>query len=76
MTKTLFKKQMMELFSFFWQDKKKNKNRTGIQLVLSVSMYLALFGIVSVMLWYLVRSEVYLIHLQACIRQKTIPFFL
>ncbi|MCI5868151.1 MAG: hypothetical protein MR224_01370 [Dorea sp.] len=56
MTKTLFKKQMMELFSFFWQDKKKNKNRTGIQLVLSVSMYLVLFGIVSVMFYFLAAT--------------------
>lgn len=34
MTKTLMKKQLMELFSFFWQDKKKNQNRTGIRFVL------------------------------------------
>ncbi len=52
MTKALFKKQMMELFSFFWQDKKKNKNRTGVQLVLSVLMYLALFGMISVMFYF------------------------
>lgn len=56
MTKTLFKKQMMELFSFFWQDKKKNRNRTGIRLVLSVLMYLALFGMVSVMFYFLAAA--------------------
>lgn len=42
----------MELFSFFWQDKKKNRNRTGVQLVLSVLMYLALFGMISVMFYF------------------------
>lgn len=56
MTKTLFKKQMMELFSFFWQDKKKNRNRTGIRLVLSVLMYLVLFGMVSVMFYFLAAA--------------------
>lgn len=56
MTKALFKKQMMELFSFFWQDKKKNRNRTGGQLVLSVLLYLLLFGIVSVMFYILAAT--------------------
>lgn len=41
----------MELFSFFWQDKKKNKNRTGINLILSVVMYLALFAVIAVMFY-------------------------
>ncbi|MGN1141703.1 MAG: hypothetical protein ACI4TF_10905 [Oliverpabstia sp.] len=53
MTKTLFKKQMMELFSFFWQDKKKNKNRTGIRLILSVLLYLGIFGILAAMFYFL-----------------------
>lgn len=45
MTKTLIRKQLMELFSFFWQDKKKNKNRTGIQFVLFLFLYIfVLFG--------------------------------
>ena len=42
MTKTLLKKQMMELFSFFWQDKKKNRNRTGRSLAMGILMYLVL----------------------------------
>ncbi len=52
MIKTLFKKQMMELFSFFWQDKKKNKNRTGSGLVLSVLLYLMLFGMLCVIFYF------------------------
>ena len=52
MTKTLFKKQMMELFSFFWQDKKKNKNRTGIRLIMSVLLYLGIFGMLAVMFYF------------------------
>ena len=52
MTKTLFKKQMMELFSFFWQDRKKNKNRTGISLILSIILYLGIFGMLAVMFYF------------------------
>lgn len=49
MTKTLLKKQMMETFSFFWQNKKKNEIRTGGKLVASVILYLILFGIIASM---------------------------
>lgn len=52
MTKTLLKKQMMELFSFFWQDKKKNKNRTGIGLILSILLYLGIFGMLAVIFYF------------------------
>ena len=55
MTKTLLKKQMMELFSFFWQDKKKNKMRTGDNLVLFVLLYLLLFGMMA-FLFYMVAD--------------------
>lgn len=53
MIKVLFKKQMMELFSFFWQDKKKNKIRTGKNLALSVLMYLFVFGTLAAMFYVL-----------------------
>lgn len=56
MLKTLFKKQMMELFSFFWQDKKKNRNRTGVRLAMSVLMYLLLFGVVSVIFFMMAQT--------------------
>lgn len=51
MTKVLLKKQMMELFSFFWQDKKKNKNRTGISLVMFLMLYVVLFGALAVIFY-------------------------
>lgn len=49
MIKTLLKKQLMELFSFFWQNKKKNTIRTGSKLIMSVFLYLALFAMISSM---------------------------
>lgn len=52
MTKTLLKKQMMELFSFLWQDKKKNKNLTGIGLILSILLYLGIFGMLAVIFYF------------------------
>ena len=47
MIKTLLKKQMMEVFSFFWQDKKKNRKRTGKGLLFAVILYLILFGMLA-----------------------------
>ena len=47
MLKTLMKKQMMELFSFFWLDKKKNRKRTGMRLAAGIAMYAALFGVIA-----------------------------
>ena len=53
MTKTLIKKQLMELFSFFWQDKKKNRNRKGIQFVLFLIFYVVLLvGTISLISWF------------------------
>lgn len=49
MTKALIKKQMMEMFSFIWQDKKKSKARTGGKLAASVILYIILFGLVASM---------------------------
>ena len=56
MTKALFKKQMMELFSFFWQDKKKNKIRTGRSLAMGILMYVLLFGVLAAMFYMLAES--------------------
>lgn len=53
MTRALFKKQMMELFSFFWQDKKKNKIRTGRSLAMGILMYVVLFGVLAAMFYML-----------------------
>ena len=57
MTKILIKKQLMENFSFFWQDRKHNTVRTGGKLVLWIMLYAFLFlylsfifGSVAVML--------------------------
>lgn len=47
MTKALFKKQMMEMFSFLFQDKKKNTIRKGTALALCILLYIVLFGLVS-----------------------------
>ncbi|MGN8631273.1 putative ABC transporter permease subunit [Blautia sp. HCP3S3_G3] len=52
MTKVLLKKQIMELFSFIWQDKKKNKNRTGIRLLMMILLYVILFGILGAMFYF------------------------
>lgn len=53
MTKTLIKKQLMELFSFIWQDKKKNRNRKGSQFVLFLIFYVVLIvGILSMLSWF------------------------
>lgn len=53
MTRTLIKKQLMELFSFFWQDKKRNRNRKGIQFVLFLIFYVVLLvGTLSLISWF------------------------
>lgn len=43
MLKTLLKKQMMENFSFFWQDRKHNTVRKGGKLALWILLYAFLF---------------------------------
>ena len=53
MTKALFKKQMMELFSFFWQNKKKNRNRKGAALVMGIVLYVAIFGGMTVLFYFM-----------------------
>ena len=47
MTKALFKKQLMESFSWIYQDKKNGKNRSGTSLVAYILLYVVIFGIVG-----------------------------
>ncbi|MDD6610662.1 MAG: hypothetical protein PUE91_00395 [Clostridiales bacterium] len=44
MTKALFKKQMMEVFSWVYQDKKAGKNRSARGIAGYVLLYLVIFG--------------------------------
>ena len=44
MTKALFRKQMMEVFSWLFQDKKSGKNRTKGGIIGFAVLYLLLFG--------------------------------
>lgn len=53
MTKALLRKQLMELFSFLWRDKKRNRSRTGGRLVLSVVLYLLLFALLAAIFSFL-----------------------
>lgn len=47
MTKALFKKQMMEVFSWIYQDKKTGKNRSKKSLISFIVLYIALFGFLA-----------------------------
>lgn len=47
MIRTILKKQMMELFSFLFQDKKKKENRKGIRMVLFALLYIVIFGVLG-----------------------------
>lgn len=47
MTKALFKKQMMEVFSWLYKDKKSGKLRTVKGLAVYVLLYLIIFGILG-----------------------------
>lgn len=49
MTRILIKKQLMEVFSFFRKDKKRNSFRTGKNLIGPVIMYMILFAVVAAM---------------------------
>ncbi len=49
MTKALLKKQMMEVFSWLYQDKKSGKHRTAKGAVGCALLYLLLFGFLGVM---------------------------
>lgn len=51
MTKTLIKKQMMEVFAWVYQDKKTGKNRTKKGLITYVLLYLLIFGFLGVMFY-------------------------
>lgn len=51
MTKALFKKQMMEVFSWIYQNKKTGKNRSVQGVVLYVLLYLMVFGLLGGMFW-------------------------
>lgn len=49
MTRALFRKQMMEVFSWLYQDKKSGKHRTAKGVAGGVLLYLLLFGFLGVM---------------------------
>lgn len=53
MIKALIKKQMMEMFSFVRQNKKKNEIRTGSELVLTAVLYIVLFAFLAGMFAFL-----------------------
>lgn len=48
MTKTLLKKQLMEVFSWLYQDKKSGKNRSKKGLITYILLYLFIFGFLGV----------------------------
>lgn len=47
MIKALIKKQLTEMFSFFWHDKKKNTSLKGGKLAGMIITYIILFGIIA-----------------------------
>lgn len=47
MIKALFKKQLTEMFSFLWHDKKKNASFKGGKLAGMIITYIILFGIIA-----------------------------
>ncbi len=49
MTKALLKKQLMEVFSWLYQDKKSGKHRTAKGVAVCTLLYLLLFGFLGVM---------------------------
>lgn len=51
MTKALFKKQMMESFSWLYMDKKTGKVRSKSRLIAYAALYLFLFGFLAVMFY-------------------------
>lgn len=51
MTKTLIKKQMLEVFAWLYQDKKTGKNRDKKGLAVYGLLYIAVFGICAVMFY-------------------------
>lgn len=51
MTKALFKKQMMEVFSWFFIDRKSGKKRKKNGIILYAVLYLFLFGFLGYIFW-------------------------
>lgn len=49
MIKALIKKQLTEIFSFFWHDRKKKSALKGGKLAGTVILYIVLFGFIAVM---------------------------
>ena len=56
MTKILIKKQLMEVFSWIYQDKKTGKNRDKKGLLLYVFFYVFLFGFLAVIFYNMAAS--------------------
>lgn len=55
MTKTLLKKQMMEVFAWLYQDKKSGKNRSKSGVLLYVGIYLMIFGFLGYIFYELAK---------------------
>lgn len=56
MTKALFKKQMMEVFSWLYQDKKSGKLRTAKGLAGYILLYLIIFGFLGAVFYVAANS--------------------
>lgn len=51
MTKALFRKQLMEVFSWIYRDKKSGKNRSGRGIAMYIVLYLFVFGVLGAMFY-------------------------
>lgn len=56
MTRALLKKQMMEVFSWLYRNKKTGKNRSGGGLVTYVAFYLGIFVMVGVVFYFMAQT--------------------
>lgn len=56
MTRALFKKQLMELFSWIYQDRRSGKARSKASLIGYVFLYVFLFGYLGVMFFNVAKS--------------------
>lgn len=56
MTKALFKKQMMEVFSWLYKDKKTGKHRHVTGIIAYALLYLVLFGFVGVVFGFVAKT--------------------
>lgn len=52
MTKALFKKQMMEVFSWVYQNKRSGKNRSAKGIVGYVLLYMLIFGFIGAVFYF------------------------